>query len=304
MEPLVSIAIPTFNRPKYLDRALSQLRAQTYSRLEVIVSDNASTDPEVGAVMRKHCDQDLRIKYIRQLENIGPYRNYIAALDNTTGDFVMWASDDDQWSPDYVAELYACLQKHPAAGLAFCGMEIVNLDDKVIGRLDGFSRFTSTGDRYADARRFLAEDEIGGKSNPIYGLYRRAVIINAVDRLWRGRNDLDALWSADVVFVFAVMMKYGLVCLDKVMFRKEKRTRRASWVSYRPRWYSRGAHLKDYAPYTAALRDAVDDPALKDLVVKVMRRRYWKEVLIGKPLRPFMKLVERAGRLSWQKPAA
>jgi len=294
--PLISIAVPTFNRPALLDRALLQLRGQTYPNIEILVADNASTDPQVIAVIKKHCQEDPRVRVIWRPENIGALYNYMKTAYETAGEYVMWAANDDQWSPDFISELYSCLQNNPSAGFAFCGMDIVNLNGRRIGELATFSRFTSSGNRNADARKFVAEHEIGGKSNPIYGLYRRVALIETIDRLWKDKPSRDGVWSADVVFVFAAMIKHGFVGIDKIMFRKLKPTLRDHWVQYEPRWHSGGIPLKEYRQYTNALAGAVEDEPLKKLVERIMLYRLFKELLIGKPMRPIAKLLRRATR--------
>ena len=71
MEPLVSVGIPTYNRPEGLRRTLECITGQTYRNLEIIVSDNCSPDPEVERVVRSFMAHDARIQYFRQPENKG-----------------------------------------------------------------------------------------------------------------------------------------------------------------------------------------------------------------------------------------
>ena len=76
-EPLVTVGIPTFNRPEGLARALASIRSQTYQHLEIIVSDNASTDPAVGVTVDKFAAKDERIHYHRHPENLGAMRQLL-----------------------------------------------------------------------------------------------------------------------------------------------------------------------------------------------------------------------------------
>jgi len=105
--PLVSIGIPTFNRPEGLRRTLEQICAQTYPRLEIIVSDNASTDPMVEEIGRTFAEEDARVTYIRQQANIGAMPNFKHVLRCATGQYFMWAADDDEWSPAFVERCLA-----------------------------------------------------------------------------------------------------------------------------------------------------------------------------------------------------
>lgn len=92
--PRVSIIIPTYNRASYLSQAIESSLALEYSNLEVIVSDNASTD-NTKEVAVKYTN-DSRFKYFRNETNLGLAANWRRALyDYATGDWALILSDDD-----------------------------------------------------------------------------------------------------------------------------------------------------------------------------------------------------------------
>ena len=94
--PKVSMIIPTYNRANYnyLPQAIESALAQDYANLEVIVSDNCSTD-ETPKVVKKYMS-DKRFKYFRNKENIGMVRNWRKAVfEYATGDWGLILSDDD-----------------------------------------------------------------------------------------------------------------------------------------------------------------------------------------------------------------
>lgn len=106
--PLVSIGCPTYNRPEGLRRMLECLCAQTYSNLEIIVSDNCSKGEETEKVVRDLMQQDPRIKYFRQEQNLGPFYNYKFLVEQAQGDYFAWACDDDARKPEFIA---ACIKE-------------------------------------------------------------------------------------------------------------------------------------------------------------------------------------------------
>ncbi len=106
-QPLVSVGIPTYNRPEGLRRTLKCIAEQTYANLEIIVSDNCSTNPEVEAVVREFMVNDSRIHYFRQEKNVGQFFNFKAVLDKSQGEYFAWAADDDDRVPEF---LETCLQ--------------------------------------------------------------------------------------------------------------------------------------------------------------------------------------------------
>jgi glycosyltransferase involved in cell wall biosynthesis len=115
VEPRVTIGLPTYNRPQLLRRALASVASQTYSALEVIVSDNASSDQRVAAVVKEFRVQIPGIRYVRQRDNIGALGNFAFLLEQASGTYFMWLADDDEISPDYVSSLVALLAQQPDA---------------------------------------------------------------------------------------------------------------------------------------------------------------------------------------------
>jgi glycosyltransferase involved in cell wall biosynthesis len=100
--PLVSVGIPTFNRPEGLRRTLRLICGQTYPYLQILVSDNASPGDETEQVVRDFSKADGRVKYFRQPSNIGPLANFRFVLAKATGDYFMWAADDDEWDAGFI----------------------------------------------------------------------------------------------------------------------------------------------------------------------------------------------------------
>ena len=90
--PLVSIGIPTFNRQLLLKRAIESALAQTYPNLEIIVSDNASTD---GTQHYLSSLNDERLKTIVNSENLGMVANWDKCLAAAKGEYFLLMSDDD-----------------------------------------------------------------------------------------------------------------------------------------------------------------------------------------------------------------
>jgi glycosyltransferase involved in cell wall biosynthesis len=94
-QALVSVGIPTYNRPEGLRRTLEYITAQTYPHLEIIVSDNCSPTPESERVAREFIARDPRISFYRQPQPIGISENFQFVLRQSAGKFFMWAADDD-----------------------------------------------------------------------------------------------------------------------------------------------------------------------------------------------------------------
>lgn len=103
--PLVTIGIPTFNRSALLLRAITSAQRQTYKNIEIIVSDNGSTDDTVSICMEL-TKEDERIQIHQHPSNIGGTGNFNWVLSQANGSYFMWLGDDDWIDTNYVE---ACL---------------------------------------------------------------------------------------------------------------------------------------------------------------------------------------------------
>ena len=101
--PLVSIVIPTFERPHYFRLALESVLAQTYRNLDIFITDN-SHNTETADLMRRDFADDPRIHYEHH-PSYGQYENWACArsYDNKDAAYVNWLMDDDLFTPDKIA---------------------------------------------------------------------------------------------------------------------------------------------------------------------------------------------------------
>lgn len=117
-QPLVSIGMPIYNEERFLDRALESLRRQDYSNIEILISDNASTDA-TGEIARRFAEEDPRIRYQSTGENIGVAANFRRVQEQARGKYFMWAAGHDEWSEDLVSQSVAALEQNRNAAIAF-----------------------------------------------------------------------------------------------------------------------------------------------------------------------------------------
>lgn len=118
-EPLVSVVVPTHNRPGRLAGALGSVLRQTYRRLEVLVVDDASDQP-VDAVVEQAAAGDQRVRLLRLPVNGGAAAARNHGLDAARGDLVAFLDDDDRWLPDKLARQVDHLRRHPEVGFVSC----------------------------------------------------------------------------------------------------------------------------------------------------------------------------------------
>jgi abequosyltransferase len=111
-KPLLTIAIPTFNRASCLRQLLAMLadQVQAEPRVELIVSDNASPD-DTPAVVQDFVSKGLPVRYLRNRENIGPDANFLQCFEQAQGKYVWLFSDDDLLIPGGLAKIVGYLER-------------------------------------------------------------------------------------------------------------------------------------------------------------------------------------------------
>ena len=117
-QPLVSVLIPTFNSRRTVARAIESAQNQTYSNLEIVVQDNASTDGTYDTVQR-HAALDSRLLVERNSSNSGPLRNWQLALNRCRGDYVKVIWSDDWIEPDCIDESVRAFDTARDVGVVF-----------------------------------------------------------------------------------------------------------------------------------------------------------------------------------------
>lgn len=127
--PLVSICIPTYNRPEYLRRAVESCLTQTEPRFEIIITDN-STNQESAALAAKW--KDPRVRYYSNEGNIGPVGSSNRAVSLSHGKYIKFLMDDDLLKPRCLELMAKAMEENPSAGIAMAPMELVDADDRRI----------------------------------------------------------------------------------------------------------------------------------------------------------------------------
>ncbi|MCS3801733.1 glycosyltransferase family 2 protein [Niastella sp. OAS944] len=121
MEPLLTIAIPTYNRCTFLERSLYYLLGQINDaggKVEIIISDNCSSDATTE-VVNKYIQQGLVISYIKNETNIGVDKNIVQCYERAKGRFVWIMGDDDYLVPGSLPQIIEILTQNPTVGICY-----------------------------------------------------------------------------------------------------------------------------------------------------------------------------------------
>jgi glycosyltransferase involved in cell wall biosynthesis len=119
--PAVSVCIPTFNGASWIREAIESALAQSFSDLEVVVCDDASTDETVDVARGVG---DARVRVIANRERVGMARNWNRSVRESRGLYVKFLMQDDRLAPECVGRMLEVMSGNPAVGIAFCPREL------------------------------------------------------------------------------------------------------------------------------------------------------------------------------------
>lgn len=171
--PLVSVGMTTYNQSEKLKKALDSIVNQTYKNLEIIISEDCSPCEETQKILEQYEASDSRIKVIHQKKNLGPPTNINFVLTQATGEYFMWADDDDLRDEGWVEALLEIMVKNRSAIVAVGNVVAINEDGLPVQYCQPL-KFTGIR-TYRLASYFLAEEE-GGKACVVCGLFKTSFL--------------------------------------------------------------------------------------------------------------------------------
>jgi len=143
---LVSIGTPTYNRANsYLRYALESAINQTYKNIEIIVSDNGSTDNTEELVLSYYDD---RIRYIKQKEPLHPIDNFNYCVQMAKGNYFLMLHDDDVIDPDFVETCINASDGRTDFGMIRTGMRRIDHYGNVINERPNYASGLDVKDFY------------------------------------------------------------------------------------------------------------------------------------------------------------
>jgi len=184
--PLVSIGVPVYNGEAFLERALDSLCAQDYEHLEIVVSDNASTD-NTPKICRAAAERDDRVTYLASDVNRGAAWNFSRLVHVAQGPYFKWAAADDLCRPEFVSTCVAVLEADPSAVLSYPRTSLIDEDDTVVGDFTDDLAY----DDGLPVRRLARVCRHVGEYHAVFGVIRTEAL--------RDTGLLGAFVAADIV---------------------------------------------------------------------------------------------------------
>mgnify|MGYP002713160290 CR=1 FL=1 len=134
--PLISIGVPVYNEQDHISEALESLISQDYPRIEIIISDNGSSD-NTPNICQQYASNHPSIIYHMHDSNRGPGFNFEFVLSKANGEFFMWASGHDMWENNYVSTCYNALSENQSAVLCYGPARWISHSADSVGQVSG-----------------------------------------------------------------------------------------------------------------------------------------------------------------------
>ncbi|MVS97912.1 glycosyltransferase family 2 protein [Devosia marina] len=134
--PLISVLMPVYNAPKeLLIEAIESVVNQVYQNWQLCIADDASTEPEVRAVLESYAAKDPRINVVFRERNGHISEASNSALEIVRGDWFALLDHDDVLRPHALLEIAIEVAAHPGAGLIYSD------EDKIDGKGNRYDPF-------------------------------------------------------------------------------------------------------------------------------------------------------------------
>ncbi len=169
---LVSVCIPCYNAAGFIGETIRSVLDSTYSNLEIIVSDDASTD---GAMEIVEGFDDERIRLFRNETRLGVPKNWNRAMEKAKGEYIGLLNHDDLYGPFWLSFAVYNLEKRPHVGWATTASRLINHLGRTISAIE---RLPETRE-YSRREAFSCVGRMGALT-PVFIARRR--ILDAVGR--------------------------------------------------------------------------------------------------------------------------
>ncbi len=220
MPPLISVNLPVYNGARTLERQLKSILGQSFGDFQLLITDNASTDGTED-ICRAFAALDQRIVYRRNPRNLGFNFSFARNLHNSLeSEFMIYASANDYWHPDYLAECLNVLKKNPDAAAAYSWCQFVDENGRpasIFGPGHPTEPYRDDFD-LADpspVNRFLRVINELGMCTFFYGLFRLEVWQRYTAVMYRPNA------AGDNYFLAALALSYRLLQIPKPLFFRE-----------------------------------------------------------------------------------
>lgn len=264
--PSVTIAIPVFNEENYIKETLLSAVNQSYPNLEIIISDNCSTDATLK-IIDQIAQNYKNIIIVRQQKNIGAYENFMTLLEISNCDYFCWLGGHDLYHLDFISTAINEFQKFPELSLVYPRVEQIDKNGKLSNIKDYSEIDTTDLDKLSGPLKVVANLVYG---TAIHGLFKTQVLKD-----YKPKNII----GGDFTIIFHSSFKGKIKELpDIYLFRREIRNETAE-ETYK-RYKEIGIENKNENVYTDLCLEYLKYTALTNEITFIQRLKLLPKLAI------------------------
>jgi len=189
MAELVSVLLPVYNGARYLAPAIESVLGQSHADLELIVVDDCSSDNS-AEIIEGFAAADKRIRFERNVANLGLFKNYNRCLDLSKGEYIKPFAQDDWLHADCLARMSSALKQHSAVSLVTCGRNWLDGKGDVLRTVVPFAEGLRQGKQLITWSLITLTNFVG---EPVVGMFRARDQGSGYDPRYFHYGDLE-LW--------------------------------------------------------------------------------------------------------------
>jgi glycosyltransferase involved in cell wall biosynthesis len=240
--PKVTVAVPLYCSSRFLPIVSETLGTFDYPNLEFIVSDRHHRDDAIER-LQSIFGGDARFRFLAAEDELDWVKHYNLLLREAAGEYFVWVSHDDSYSPDFISKLVEALEQNPDAVLAYGHVVRLDINNE---------RLTYLSPRVPDSAKapgvLSAYRCVASACLQFHGVFRRQFLV--ARQLWI-RPTVENI-AADMLWLFAVALIGRTIYVEDCIFSK-----RYYPSSTHKRWDSlmRPSYLWNFARVTCSYLD-------------------------------------------------
>ncbi len=221
IQPLVTIGIPNYNYAQYLEECISSVVNQTYSNIEILISDNASTDNSIDVIKSFN---DPRIRYWVNKANLGVYPNWDLLVKEAKGEYFKILQADDFLDINYVTKCIEILVKNDA-DCAFPGCNFIGSSQPTI---------LPSNIGFYENSYLLTDEDISQKAfsltifvHPTIGLYKSKLVPEGFGGTNKNMNRDMVYWAKAITRGKTILIN-EVLCTQRMHEKQDRRRKDTS----------------------------------------------------------------------------
>ncbi|WP_445240669.1 glycosyltransferase [Microcoleus vaginatus] len=272
-QPKVSICIPTYNGEAFIGEAINSALAQTYPNIELIISDDGSTDETVAIAQsfQSQTSVDFRIILHR---NYGLSQNWNFCISQAKGQYIKFLFQDDLLAPECIEKMVAVAQQNPEIGMVFSprGITIADNESNPILRLASQSikdlhKSWSNLKSIQPGKELLADTNC--LNNPINKIGEPSTVLIAA-RVFEeiGLFDSGLSQYVDLDMWWRIMGNYHIGFVDEKLSSLRIHPEQQTWKNF-----AAGENHKDVVRFYKKLLNSPDYSFLNQQIKQTIRQK-------------------------------